>query len=126
MSQPRNLVDIPKPTRTDHKPVPTRTDAHAETTKLDNGLGADRPDRRVDTDAVTIGPPRVAETITQTGPRDQLPAQRLLATAMQRELGAPVSDASVPGGRLGQYSPQPDRCRWITCNRAIMLIGSLR
>jgi eukaryotic-like serine/threonine-protein kinase len=103
MSQPRSLVDIPKPTRTDHKPVPTRTAAHAETTKLDNGRGADRPARRVDTDAVTIGPSRVAETITQTGPRDQLPAQRPLVTTSLRAPGAPASDASLPGGKLGQY-----------------------
>ena len=97
-------MDIAKPTRTDHKPVPTRTDAHADSTKRDNGLGADRPAMRVDTDAVTIGPPRLTETITQTGPRDPLPAQQpLVTTAAPSEPGAPASDASVPSGKLGQY-----------------------
>jgi serine/threonine protein kinase len=101
MSQPRSLEDPPPPAHADRKPVPSRTDAHAETIAIRKGLGADEPARR--TDAVTIAPPRLTETITATGPRVPRAVQQLLATATQRAPGAPASEASVPGSRLGQY-----------------------
>jgi serine/threonine protein kinase len=99
MSQPRSLVDIPKPAPTDRKPVPTRADACAETVDIYNGRGADRPARRAEAGAVTIASP-----ITAFGSRDHLPVrQSLVTTAGLSEPGVPASDAAVSGSRLGQY-----------------------
>ncbi|HEX2690236.1 MAG TPA: protein kinase, partial [Kofleriaceae bacterium] len=106
MSQPKSFEDLTRPARADRKPVSTCTDAHAETVAARKGLGAGGPAHR--TDLATIASPRAAsprvtETITATGPRDGLAVQPLLAIATQREVSAPASDKSVPGGRLGQY-----------------------
>jgi hypothetical protein len=99
MSQPRSLVDIPKPTRTDGKPVPTGADACAETVDIYNGRGADRPARRAEAGAITVAPPIIA-----FGSRDHLPVrQSLVTTAGLREPGVPAFDASLPSGKLGQY-----------------------
>ncbi len=100
MSQPRSLVDTPKPDRIASTPGPSRVDTDAKTRGL--GVGADKPARRANADAVTSALPRLTQAITQTGPRDRPLGQQPQVTATRSKPGG-APDASVPGGRLGQY-----------------------
>ena len=75
------------------QPVPSRSGARAERIVIRGGLGTDELAGRADAYAATIAPPRLAETLTHTGPRDP----------REGPPAAPASEASVPGGRFGQY-----------------------
>jgi len=68
--------------------MPTYIDAYANTIDIRNGLDTDGLAGRAD--VVASAPPRLTETLTQTGPREHMRAAQSLVTASLHDSGAPA------------------------------------